>query len=67
MNPIYYGWWIVLASFITAFYVAGTIFYGFTAFIERDFPVSLSSLKFFLVSLVMGFSHLVGSISFRFD
>ena len=34
MNPIYYGWWIVLASFITAFYVAGTIFYGFTAFIE---------------------------------
>jgi MFS family permease len=34
MNPIYYGWWIVLASFITAFYVAGSIFYGFTAFIE---------------------------------
>jgi len=34
MKPIYYGWWIVLASFITAFYVAGTIFYGFTAFIE---------------------------------
>ena len=34
MNPIYYGWWIVLASFITAFYVAGTVFYGFTAFIE---------------------------------
>jgi len=34
MNPIYYGWWIVLASFITAFYVAGTIFYGFTAFME---------------------------------
>ena len=34
MNPIYYGWWIVLASFTTAFYVAGTIFYGFTAFIE---------------------------------
>ncbi len=34
MKPIYYGWWIVLASFITAFYVAGTVFYGFTAFIE---------------------------------
>jgi MFS family permease len=34
MNLIYYGWWIVLASFVTAFYVAGTIFYGFTAFIE---------------------------------
>jgi MFS family permease len=34
IKPIYYGWWIVLVSFITAFYVAGTIFYGFTAFIE---------------------------------
>ena len=34
MKPIYYGWWIVLASFVVAFYVAGTIFYGFTAFIE---------------------------------
>jgi MFS family permease len=34
MKQIYYGWWIVLASFVVAFYVAGTIFYGFTAFIE---------------------------------
>ena len=34
MKQIYYGWWIVLASFTVAFYVAGTIFYGFTAFIE---------------------------------
>ena len=34
MKPIYYGWWIVLASFVSAFYVAGTMFYGFTAFIE---------------------------------
>ena len=34
MKPIYYGWWIVLAGFTVAFYVAGTIFYGFTAFIE---------------------------------
>jgi MFS family permease len=34
MKQIYYGWWIVLASFMVAFYVAGTIFYGFTAFIE---------------------------------
>ncbi len=34
MKPIYYGWWIVLASFVVAFYVAGTTFYGFTAFIE---------------------------------
>jgi MFS family permease len=34
MKQIYYGWWIVLASFMVAFYVAGTVFYGFTAFIE---------------------------------
>ncbi len=34
MKHIYYGWWIVLASFMVALYVAGTIFYGFTAFIE---------------------------------
>ena len=34
MKQIYYGWWIVLASFTVAFYVAGTVFYGFTAFIE---------------------------------
>ena len=34
MKQVYYGWWIVLASFMVAFYVAGTIFYGFTVFIE---------------------------------
>jgi MFS family permease len=34
VKQIYYGWWIVLASFVVAFYVAGTIFYGFTALIE---------------------------------
>jgi MFS family permease len=34
MKQIYYGWWIVMASFMIAFYVAGIIFYGFTAFIE---------------------------------
>ena len=34
MERIYYGWWIVLANFAIVFYVAGTIFYGFTAFIE---------------------------------
>ncbi|MBL7209706.1 MAG: MFS transporter [Dehalococcoidia bacterium] len=34
MKGVFYGWWIVLASFIIASYVAGTIFYGFTAFFE---------------------------------
>ncbi|UCH51248.1 MAG: MFS transporter [Chloroflexota bacterium] len=34
MKGIFYGWWIVVASFFIALYVAGTIFYGFTAFFE---------------------------------
>lgn len=34
MKKVYYGWWIVFASFTVALYVAGTTFYGFTAFIE---------------------------------
>ncbi|MFQ6122950.1 MAG: MFS transporter [Dehalococcoidales bacterium] len=35
-NPfkIFYGWWIVGASFFIALYVGGTVFYGFTAFFE---------------------------------
>jgi len=34
VEKIFYGWWIVLANFTIVFYVAGTIFYGFTAFID---------------------------------
>ncbi len=34
MQRIYYGWWIVAASFFIALYVAGIIFFGFTAFFE---------------------------------
>jgi OFA family oxalate/formate antiporter-like MFS transporter len=35
-NPfkIFYGWWIVVASFLTALYIGGAVFYGFTAFFE---------------------------------
>jgi MFS family permease len=35
-NPskIFYGWWIVVASFFTALYIGGAVFYGFTAFFE---------------------------------
>ena len=35
-NPfkIFYGWWIVIASFLTALYIGGAVFYGFTAFFE---------------------------------
>jgi MFS family permease len=31
---IFYGWWIVGASFLIALYVGGVIFYGFTAIFE---------------------------------
>jgi MFS family permease len=31
---VFYGWWIVGAAFITALYVGGVIFYGFTAIFE---------------------------------
>ena len=31
---IFYGWWIVGAAFLVAFYVGGVVFYGFTAVFE---------------------------------
>ncbi len=31
---IFYGWWIVGAAFLVAFYVGGVVFYGFTAIFE---------------------------------
>src|SRR4030042_1873640 len=34
MKGVVYGWWIVAASFFIALYVAGLIFFGFTAFFE---------------------------------
>ncbi|MFQ5996772.1 MAG: MFS transporter [Dehalococcoidales bacterium] len=35
-NPfkIFYGWWIVFASFLIAMYVGAVVYYGFTAFFE---------------------------------
>ena len=49
MKKIFYGWWIVLACFLIAFYVAGIIFYGFTAFIEplvQEFGWSYAKVSF---------------------
>ena len=72
MKQIYYGWWIVLASFMVAFYVAGTIFYGFTAFIEplaNEFGWSYTqiSLAASLRGLEMGLlAPLVGILVDRF-
>ena len=34
MRGIFYGWWIVSACFLIAFYVGGAVSYGFTAFFE---------------------------------
>ena len=31
---VFYGWWIVSASFLTSLYVGGVVFYGFTAIFE---------------------------------
>jgi MFS family permease len=31
---VFYGWWIVLACFTIAFYIAGSVFFSFTAFVE---------------------------------
>lgn len=31
---VFYGWWIVGASFLVALYTGGVVFYGFTAFFE---------------------------------
>ncbi|MBW2061551.1 MAG: MFS transporter [Deltaproteobacteria bacterium] len=63
---IYYGWWIVLASALTGFYVAGTVFYGFTAFVDplvEEFGWSYTqvSLASSLRGLEMGlFAPIVG-------
>ena len=72
MKQIYYGWWIVLASFMVAFYVAGSVFYGFTAFIEPlaiEFGWSYTriSLAASLRGLEMGlFAPFVGILVDRF-
>jgi MFS family permease len=64
---IYYGWWIVLACFLNAFYVAGIIFYGFTAFVEPlvaefgwsyaqiSFAASLRGLEMGILAPLVGF------------
>ncbi|MBW1698577.1 MAG: MFS transporter [Deltaproteobacteria bacterium] len=49
MRKIFYGWWIVCACFLIAFYVGGIIFYGFTAFIEpliKEFGWSYAKVSF---------------------
>ena len=33
-SHVFYGWWIVGASFLIALYVGGVVFYGFTTIFE---------------------------------
>ena len=46
---MFYGWWIVIYCFIMAFYVAGAVFWGFTAFFEplvAEFKWSYAQVSF---------------------
>jgi len=63
---IFYGWWVVAASFLTALYVGGAVFYGFTALFEPiademgwsytqiSLAASLRGLEIGLLSPVVG-------------
>jgi len=72
LKNLYYGWWIVFACFLIAFYVAGIIFYGFTAFVEplvAEFGWSYAQISFAasLRGLEMGIlAPLVGFLVDRF-
>ena len=69
---IFYGWWVVLASFVTGLYVAGSTFYSFTAFIDplvKEFGWSYTqiSLASSLRGLEMGiFAPIVGILVDRY-
>ena len=69
---IFYGWWIVLASFLNGMFIAGTVFYSFTAFLEplaSEFGWSYTQLSIAtsLRGLEMGlFAPLVGVLVDRF-
>ena len=67
LNRVFYGWWITLACSIIGLYVAGVIFFGFTAFFEPiaaefdwsytqvSFAVSLRGLEMGLLAPLVGF------------
>ena len=50
-NPIYYGWWIVVAAFLNLFFVVGILFYGFPIF----YPYFVESLGFTRAQVTQGF------------
>jgi len=65
-RKVFYGWWVVGASFLIALYVGGVIFYGFTAIFEPiasefgwsyaqvSFAVSLRGLETSLLAPFVG-------------
>lgn len=67
MKSVFYGWWIAAASFFIALYVAGIIFFGFTAFFEPiveefgwsytevSIGVSLRGLEMGILAPLIGF------------
>jgi sugar phosphate permease len=59
MATIFYGWWVVFACFLLAFYTGGALFFGFTAFFEPiveefGWSYTLVSIAFSLRGFEMG-------------
>jgi MFS family permease len=49
IKKVFYGWWIVLSSFILGLYVSGIVHFGFTAFFEpliKEFGWSYTQISF---------------------
>ena len=69
LKRVFYGWWITLACSLIGLYVAGAIFFGFTAFFEpiaAEFAWSYTQISFAvsLRGLEMGiFAPLVGFLA----
>jgi MFS family permease len=69
MKRVFYGWWITLACSLIGLYVAGAIFFGFTAFFEpiaAEFAWSYTQISFAvsLRGLEMGiFAPLIGFLA----
>ena len=67
LKRVFYGWWITLACSLIGLYVAGTIFFGFTAFFEPiaaefgwsytqvSFAVSLRGMEMGIFAPLVGF------------
>jgi len=67
MRKVFYGWWVVFASFLIGLYVTGIVGYGFTAFFEPiaketgwsytqiSIATSLRGMEMGLFSPIIGF------------